>query len=88
MEKKYNEEVEARAKRFGIILASCGLGILVFAIISGVVGIAIFSMNEQERNDCNHWAEQARVYPGFFLTQWQADQCKAHDIVVNAPIKL
>ncbi len=63
----------------------------VFAIIAmlGLIGIAFYYGNgQQEVVDCNKWAQQAQDYPRtFFLAKWQDEQCRAHGITINAPIK-
>lgn len=60
-----------------------------------VVGLVMFisfaafyaGLQRQERYECYMWKFQAEEYTDFYLTQWQADQCAAHKIAVNAPIK-
>lgn len=59
------------------------------AIIAIVIlfGWAIKSgMDKQDRADCYKWQEYATEYPGFYLTQNEADQCAYWKIEVNAPI--
>jgi hypothetical protein len=36
-----------------------------------------------ERAECYQWQQQAREYPAFYLTGWQADQCAAHNITIT-----
>lgn len=45
------------------------------------------SIDRVEKYECQRWQEEAAKYQGFYLVQWQADQCKFHGIKVNAPIK-
>jgi hypothetical protein len=65
----------------------------IIATSSLIIGIAILgwatvnAMNSNEVVECNQWQSQASEYSGFYLTHWQADQCKAHNIIINAPIK-
>jgi hypothetical protein len=66
-------------KAFGFV---CVLAIGALFVIALFVG-----MNRQEVVECDTWAQQASQYPAFYLTQWQADQCAAHHITVNAPVK-
>lgn len=64
--------------------------IVVIVIIMGAVAVAlvgISGINKSEVVECNHWTSQAAEYSGFYLTHWQADQCKAHGIIINAPVK-
>lgn len=44
-------------------------------------------MNKSEIVDCYKWKKQASEYPSFYLLRWQADQCKAHNINIDAVIK-
>lgn len=62
-------------------------------IVGGAFLVLLFAfflnlgMNKSERVDCLKWQDQAKEYPTFYLLQWQADQCKAHNIDVDAPIR-
>lgn len=56
-------------------------------ILIGGVNLVNSSMNKSEVVECNQWKSQAAEYSGFFLAHWQADQCKAHNIIINAPVK-
>lgn len=62
-----------------------GLGcVMVYGMISGLQN----GMASEEVTECRKWQEQAAEYaPSFYIVQWQADQCKAHDITINAPVK-
>lgn len=61
------------------------IGIIVSVTIIG--WSAISGMDKSEVVECNKWQSQAVEYSGFYLTHWQADQCRAHNITINAPIK-
>lgn len=65
------------------IAAAAFVGILLVA--------GIWAMNEgmdrQEIVECNTWDAQSREYTQFFLAKWQDAQCRAHGIVINAPIR-
>ena len=58
--------------------------ILIFVLFVFVAGIAI---DKSARIDCLHWQQEAQNYQGFYLTRWQAEQCKSVKVEVNAPIK-
>jgi hypothetical protein len=45
------------------------------------------SLSKTEVYECNKWQDQAGEFPDFYLTQWQADQCAAHALSINAPVK-
>ncbi len=66
------------------------------ATIMVLVGIAVggafawmlnIGFDRQEAVECQTWSEQASEYPGFFLLKWQDEQCRAHGIIINAPVK-
>lgn len=62
-------------------------GLFLAAVGIAFVAALMYGSNKQEIVDCNTWAEQATQYQGFYITHWQAEQCEAHHITVNAPIK-
>jgi hypothetical protein len=41
-----------------------------------------YAMNLKEQHECLVWQAQAKQYPLFYLTEWQADQCNYHNIEV------
>ena len=57
-----------------------------------VVGVAVFivavflalgyGFTLHEINECLRWQEEAKVYPNFYLTDWQKQQCEHHNIPV------
>lgn len=51
------------------------------------VAVAIYGSNLSEINECQKWHLQASTIDGFFLAQWQKDECDAHHITINAPVK-
>lgn len=62
-----------------VILGVIGFGLLVLGIATAV--------DRSERAECLKWQGEARQYPGYYLTQWQAQQCAAQDIAVDAPVR-
>jgi hypothetical protein len=64
-----------------LTIAGIAVAALIFAMILNV------GIDKSEMADCMKWAGQADAYPAFYLTQWQADQCKAHHIIINATVK-
>lgn len=60
------------------------IGILLVMLIGLVIESGI---NKGEIVECNKWQEHAAMYEGFYLVQWQKDQCDAHQITINAPVK-
>jgi len=53
------------------------------------VGFIVGLIDKSELVDCLKWQKQAEEYrvSGFYLLQWQADQCKAHNIIINAEVR-
>ncbi len=63
------------------------LGIASVIMISLISWLLVAAISGGEISECNLWQEDAAKYQGFYLVQWQADQCAAHDIKINAPVK-
>ena len=61
--------------------------IFYFLAILATFAIVNHAMNVREVVECNQWKDQATIYPLFYLTEWQAEQCAAHNIIINAPIQ-
>lgn len=55
--------------------------------------ILLLGSDRGEIMECNKWHAQAAEFANnptsaqFFLTRWQKDQCDAHGITINAPVK-
>lgn len=64
---------------------TAGLGVVVVVLL--LVGAFVVGESRTEIVECNTWAAQAKEFKNFYLTHWQADQCAAHNIVVNAPVQ-
>ena len=63
---------------------------ITLAFIASVIlfGLTINTGLERwEKLECYEWQENAKEYPGFYLTQNESDQCEYLDIEVNAPVK-
>lgn len=45
------------------------------------------AIEKTERAECLRWQKEAEEYGKYYLTQWQADQCTAYKIKVEAPIR-
>lgn len=55
------------------------------------VGVALFhivltSLDKSEVVSCLKLQEQARDFGGFYLTDWQAEMCDKHQIIINAEV--
>lgn len=56
-------------------------------LLVALVGALVYSLKINEKIECEKWKSQASEYQGFFLTQWQFDQCVANDIEIQAPVR-
>lgn len=64
------------------------ISITLFLIAVGLLlSLVKTAVDKEEIGECQSWQEQAAQYQGFYVVQWQADQCAAHGITINAPIK-
>lgn len=52
-----------------------------------VTGLVISFIAIHEKNECKKWATDAGKYTGYYITQWQKDQCDAHEIKIGAPVR-
>lgn len=61
---------------------------MLFGGVYFVAKWADWSMNQSEIVECRKWQEQAAQFAGgFYLVKWQSEQCQAHNITINAPVK-
>jgi len=64
--------------------------ILQIAIAAAVVAMFAFliatGVSRTERAECFKWQAEAKEYPGYYLTQWQSQQCLANGIEIDAPV--
>lgn len=61
-------------------------------IVVALFTILLWGVNDgiarNEIHECQKWQGEAAQYGDrFYLVQWQADQCRAHSIAVNASIR-
>lgn len=61
--------------------------ILIAGLAGGITLLVVKSIDGNEIHECRKWQEMAAQYQGFYLVQWQADQCSYHNIIINAPVK-
>ena len=60
------------------------LSLFILFILSALM---LMGFKKEEEVSCLKWKTQASEYPGFFLTQWQKEQCDAHGIEIDAPVQ-
>lgn len=64
-------------------------GILIAGFYSAKLLAAGFEYAEARRAtaECEKWEEWSRVFPDFYMTEWQKSQCDYHGVAIDAPIK-
>ena len=60
--------------------------LIVFVSLLFYVVLAI-GIPKKEKAECLKWQQMAKEYQGFYLKQWQVEQCYHYHIKVDAPIK-
>ncbi len=70
-----------------IIKASL-VAMLLIGLTIGIVYAFTKGMERDEIYRCRTLMEQAADYaPHFFLASWEDEMCRAHGIIINAPVK-
>lgn len=62
---------------WGMVAIGCCV-VVAFALVDG--------LNKNEIVECNTWQSQSKEYRLFKLAKWQDEQCRRHNIIINAPI--
>jgi len=57
--------------------------IIICAVLALTLTAVIVGYNRQEIKECYQWQKQAKQYPNFYLTDWQAKQCQRHNIIID-----
>ncbi len=57
--------------------------IIVILAIVAFIFISSKGIEKTERAECYKWQKQAEEIQYYWLTQWQEDQCEAHNIKVE-----
>ena len=59
----------------------------IIALVAGAfVGALITGTVRSERAECIKWSNDAHLYPAYYITGWQKDQCDARGVGINAPV--
>lgn len=61
--------------------------VIVLVLIQAFTSVVNGSFDRQEIGECHKWQTWATEYKDFYLTSWQSDQCAAHNITVDAPVR-
>ncbi len=61
------------------------MAVIVFVLVG--IWFLLGCFDASEVVECNQWKEQAKEYPGFWLTKSQNEQCTTHGIMIKTTIK-
>lgn len=54
---------------------------IIFIVVAAVmIAILAYGMDRYEEYECLTWRDQAEDHADYFLTGWQADQCRAREV--------
>jgi hypothetical protein len=71
-----------------LLIAMLALG--GYALVQGgkavVAGIS-YAEARRATAECEQWADEAKVYPGYFLVRWQKMQCDTYGVQIDAPVQ-
>ena len=56
---------------------------LSLGLVTGLFITLDYGLTKAERLECNTWQTQSERYDGFYLSDWQEDQCTALGIQVD-----
>jgi len=70
------------ATMIGLVLASVYYGGKL--VVEGI----LFAEERRATAECEKWADEAKVFEGYFLVGWQKEQCDTYGIEVDAPLKI
>lgn len=82
-----NKNMTRYATEGDLVGVSFGLAFIMLVLFFGGFAAIWVGSNKTEVVECQQWKSQAAEYKNFYLLQWQDDQCRAHDIIINAPVK-
>ena len=55
-------------------------GLVIIGFIVGFVYILNYGVIKNEKHECLVWLQQSKEFEGYYFTDWQLAQCKAHEI--------
>jgi hypothetical protein len=68
-------------------MKTIAITIITIATIAAFSWALLTGIERSEKAECLQWQKEAKQFAGYYLTKWQAEQCMAHNIKVEAPIK-
>ena len=96
----YKREIEARRPRsefedtprdrfiaagvFSVLIA-LAVASLAYGVKAVVAGVS-YAEASRATGECEKWADEAKVYPGYFLAPWQKMQCDTYGVAIDAPV--
>ena len=64
--------------------------LLILGLITVLVIVAMIMPSVWERREtgqCQLWQAEAERYGDYFISNWQAEQCNARGVYIDAPVK-
>jgi len=56
------------------------------ALFIGFVAATHIGLQKQERLECQKWELEADKYSGYFIAEWQKEQCDSFGTQIEAPV--
>lgn len=48
--------------------------------------LLMYGLNKQEIHECLEWRRDSYIYESFYMSDWQSEQCNAHDIFISTKV--
>lgn len=67
----------------------CMIALIMGAVFyAGKLTLAGISYAEAKRAtaECEKWADEAKVFPAYFIVGWQKSQCDTYGVAIDAPL--
>lgn len=72
---------------YDLVMTNKIINFLLFVVLAGLfITLMLSAVNRGELNECLTWQNEAEQYADYYLTGWQAAQCAAHGVTINAPV--
>ena len=55
-------------------------------VLGGLTQSITKSFERRDKGMCEVWKKEAKLYPQYFITEWQEKQCDFYDIQIDAPV--
>ncbi len=73
-------------KKMEKILKVVGIIVLLVLLLVLLWWLLDYGMDKTEISECLKWQKEANKIKGYYLLEWQKEQCDYHNIQVNAPV--